>query len=83
MFFQVAVVVGGRNFFCGDTWMTTIGIDRSSTFQIGYASFSEKACSTFSFFNRTAVANTFEWEAIEIKIFCNYKGVDFYCLLSA
>ncbi|KAG6487375.1 hypothetical protein ZIOFF_055961 [Zingiber officinale] len=32
---EVAVVVGGRNYFCGDTWMTTIGIDKSSTFQIG------------------------------------------------
>nr|XP_043612099.1 uncharacterized protein LOC122583791 isoform X2 [Erigeron canadensis] len=32
---QVALVVGGRNFFCGDTWVTTAGMDRSTAYQIG------------------------------------------------
>ncbi|XP_042402905.1 uncharacterized protein LOC121992523 isoform X1 [Zingiber officinale] len=31
---EVAVVVGGRNFFCGDTWMAATGVDRATTFQI-------------------------------------------------
>ena len=33
--FQVAIVVGGRNFFCGDTWVTATGLDRSTAYQIG------------------------------------------------
>ncbi|KAF3441741.1 hypothetical protein FNV43_RR15656 [Rhamnella rubrinervis] len=32
---EVAIVVGGRNFFCGDTWVTTTGLDRSTAYQIG------------------------------------------------
>ncbi|GLT75073.1 hypothetical protein SLA2020_468240 [Shorea laevis] len=32
---QVAIVVGGRNFFCGDTWVTETGLDRSAAYQIG------------------------------------------------
>lgn len=32
---QVAIVVGGRNFFCGDTWVTSTGLDRSTAYQIG------------------------------------------------
>ncbi|KAL8154278.1 hypothetical protein V2J09_012038 [Rumex salicifolius] len=32
---QVAIVVGGRNFFCGNTWVNTTGADRSTTYQIG------------------------------------------------
>lgn len=32
---QVAVVVGGRNFFCGETWVTATGLDRSTAYQIG------------------------------------------------
>ncbi|GKA30311.1 aspartate/glutamate/uridylate kinase [Tanacetum coccineum] len=32
---QVAIVVGGRNFFCGDTWVTATGMDRSTAYQIG------------------------------------------------
>ena len=32
---QVAVVVGGRNFFCRDTWVTATGLDRSTAYQIG------------------------------------------------
>ncbi|XP_020111550.1 uncharacterized protein LOC109726396 isoform X2 [Ananas comosus] len=31
---QVAVVVGGRNIFCGDSWVATAGIDRATTYQI-------------------------------------------------
>ncbi|XP_020571437.1 uncharacterized protein LOC110018458 isoform X2 [Phalaenopsis equestris] len=31
---EVAIVVGGRNFFCGDTWVEVTGIDRSTTYQI-------------------------------------------------
>lgn len=34
--FQVAIVVGGSNFFCGDTWVTETGYDRSTAYQIGY-----------------------------------------------
>lgn len=33
---QVAIVVGGRNFFCGDSWVTTTGLDRCTAYQIGY-----------------------------------------------
>lgn len=32
---QVAIVVGGRNFFCGNTWVNATGADRSTTYQIG------------------------------------------------
>ncbi|XP_043723725.1 uncharacterized protein LOC122670802 [Telopea speciosissima] len=32
---QVAIVVGGRNFFCGDTWVAATGLDRSTAYQIG------------------------------------------------
>ncbi|KAK1400264.1 Uridylate kinase [Heracleum sosnowskyi] len=31
---EVAIVVGGRNFFCGDTWVTATG-DRCTAYQIG------------------------------------------------
>lgn len=32
---QVAIVIGGRNFFCGETWITATGADRSTMYQIG------------------------------------------------
>ncbi|CAD5178136.1 unnamed protein product [Musa acuminata subsp. malaccensis] len=32
---EVAIVIGGRNFFCGDTWIAATGIDRATTYQIG------------------------------------------------
>ncbi|GAB4833492.1 hypothetical protein Ancab_031736 [Ancistrocladus abbreviatus] len=32
---QVALVVGGRNFFCGEAWITATGSDRTTTYQIG------------------------------------------------
>ncbi|CAA0830370.1 aspartate/glutamate/uridylate kinase family protein [Striga hermonthica] len=32
---EVAIVVGGRNFFCGDTWVTSTGFDRCTAYQIG------------------------------------------------
>ncbi|TYH47364.1 hypothetical protein ES332_D11G406700v1 [Gossypium tomentosum] len=32
---EVAIVVGGRNFFCGDTWVGATGLDRSTAYQIG------------------------------------------------
>ncbi|XP_021865519.1 uridylate kinase PUMPKIN, chloroplastic isoform X2 [Spinacia oleracea] len=32
---KVAIVIGGRNFFCGDTWITATGAERSTTYQIG------------------------------------------------
>ncbi|GKV37584.1 hypothetical protein SLEP1_g45601 [Rubroshorea leprosula] len=32
---QVAIVVGGRNFFSGETWVTATGLDRSTAYQIG------------------------------------------------
>ncbi|XVE76048.1 hypothetical protein DITRI_Ditri12bG0141700 [Diplodiscus trichospermus] len=32
---EVAIVVGGRNFFCGDTWVSATGLDRSTAYQIG------------------------------------------------
>ncbi|CAI9289541.1 unnamed protein product [Lactuca saligna] len=32
---EVAIVVGGRNFFCGDTWVTSNGLDRTTAYQIG------------------------------------------------
>lgn len=32
---QVAIVIGGRNFFCGDAWINATGADRSTTYQIG------------------------------------------------
>ncbi|KAJ1691844.1 hypothetical protein LUZ63_015999 [Rhynchospora breviuscula] len=31
---QVAVVVGGRNIFCGDTWIAATAVDRAATYQI-------------------------------------------------
>ncbi|KAL2933514.1 Uridylate kinase [Bienertia sinuspersici] len=32
---QVAIVIGGRNFFCGNTWISATGADRSTTYHIG------------------------------------------------
>lgn len=32
---EVAIVVGGRNFFCGDTWVNSTGLDRTTAYQIG------------------------------------------------
>ncbi|XP_048236227.1 uncharacterized protein LOC8274884 isoform X2 [Ricinus communis] len=32
---EVAIVIGGRNFFCGDTWVTATGLDRRTAYQIG------------------------------------------------
>lgn len=32
---EVAVVVGGRNFFCGASWVQSTGLDRASADQIG------------------------------------------------
>lgn len=32
---EVAIVVGGRNFFCGDSWVAATGLDRSTAYQIG------------------------------------------------
>ncbi|CAN6452309.1 unnamed protein product [Victoria cruziana] len=32
---EVAIVVGGRNFFCGDSWVAATGLDRSAAYQIG------------------------------------------------
>ncbi|KAJ6828443.1 uncharacterized protein M6B38_286575 [Iris pallida] len=32
---EVAIVVGGRNFFCGETWVTSTGTDRTTAYQIG------------------------------------------------
>jgi uridylate kinase len=33
--FQVAIVVGGRNFFCGDAWVTATGLERCTAYQVG------------------------------------------------
>lgn len=32
---EVAIVVGGRNFFCGDSWVSATGFDRPTAYQIG------------------------------------------------
>ncbi|KAF5470067.1 hypothetical protein F2P56_010612 [Juglans regia] len=32
---EVAIVVGGRNFFSGDTWVSATGLDRPTAYQIG------------------------------------------------
>ncbi|KAJ7974959.1 Uridylate kinase [Quillaja saponaria] len=32
---EVAIVVGGRNFFCGDAWVSSTGLDRPIAYQIG------------------------------------------------
>ncbi|WCJ34391.1 aspartate/glutamate/uridylate kinase family protein [Euphorbia peplus] len=32
---EVAIVVGSRNFFCGDTWVSETGSDRRTVYQIG------------------------------------------------
>ncbi|KAG4919398.1 hypothetical protein JHK85_057679 [Glycine max] len=32
---KVAIVVGGRNFFCGDAWVSATGLDRPMAYQIG------------------------------------------------
>ncbi|XP_062002258.1 uncharacterized protein LOC133720089 [Rosa rugosa] len=32
---EVAIVVGGRNFFCGNTWVNETGLDRSTAYQTG------------------------------------------------
>lgn len=34
--YQVAIVVGGRNFFCADTWLAATSLDRAMAYQIGY-----------------------------------------------
>ncbi|CAN1747637.1 Uridylate kinase PUMPKIN, chloroplastic [Linum perenne] len=32
---EVAIVVGARNFFCGDSWISATGLDRPTAYQIG------------------------------------------------
>lgn len=32
---EVAIVIGGRNFFCGDSWVSATGLDRPIAYQIG------------------------------------------------
>ncbi|KAM1811463.1 hypothetical protein ACFX11_028367 [Malus domestica] len=32
---EVAIVVGGRNVFCGETWVSSTGLDRSTAYHIG------------------------------------------------
>ncbi|XWS08093.1 hypothetical protein CRYUN_Cryun41cG0049200 [Craigia yunnanensis] len=32
---EIAIVVGGRNFFCGDLWISATGLDRPTAYQIG------------------------------------------------
>ncbi|KAF6146790.1 hypothetical protein GIB67_007504 [Kingdonia uniflora] len=32
---EVAIVVGGRNFFCGDSWISATGLDRSTAYEVG------------------------------------------------
>jgi hypothetical protein len=32
---EVAIVVGGRNFFCGDSWVAATSLDRPTAYQIG------------------------------------------------
>ncbi|KAK0591848.1 hypothetical protein LWI29_009145 [Acer saccharum] len=32
---EVAIVLGGRNFFCGDSWVSATGFDRSTAYQVG------------------------------------------------
>ncbi|XP_065871282.1 uridylate kinase PUMPKIN, chloroplastic-like [Euphorbia lathyris] len=32
---EVAIVVGGRNFFCGDSWISATGLERPTAYQIG------------------------------------------------
>ncbi|XP_027367611.1 uncharacterized protein LOC113873608 [Abrus precatorius] len=32
---EVAIVVGGRNFFCGDAWVSATGLDRPTAYQVG------------------------------------------------
>ncbi|XP_050210812.1 uncharacterized protein LOC126661091 [Mercurialis annua] len=32
---EVAIVVGGRNFFCGDSWISATGLDKPMAYQIG------------------------------------------------
>ncbi|OIV98194.1 hypothetical protein TanjilG_11591 [Lupinus angustifolius] len=32
---EVAIVVGGRNFFCGDAWVTATGLERCTAYQVG------------------------------------------------
>ncbi|ESR49946.1 hypothetical protein CICLE_v10032787mg [Citrus x clementina] len=32
---EVAIVLGGRNFFCGDSWLSDTGFDRPTAYQIG------------------------------------------------
>lgn len=32
---EVAIVLGGRNFFCGDSWVSSTDLDRPTAYQIG------------------------------------------------
>ena len=32
---EVAIVVGGRNFFCGDAWVAATGLERCTAYQVG------------------------------------------------
>ncbi|KAK7279533.1 hypothetical protein RJT34_24586 [Clitoria ternatea] len=32
---EVAIVVGGRNFFCGDAWVSATGLERPMAYQVG------------------------------------------------
>ncbi|KAJ9546099.1 hypothetical protein OSB04_025806 [Centaurea solstitialis] len=32
---EVAIIIGGRNFFCGDSWVSSTDLDRPTAYQIG------------------------------------------------
>ncbi|KAJ6720174.1 KINASE putative-RELATED [Salix viminalis] len=32
---EIAIVLGGRNFFCGDSWISATGLERPTAYQIG------------------------------------------------
>ncbi|KAI3807798.1 hypothetical protein L1987_23732 [Smallanthus sonchifolius] len=32
---EVAIIIGGRNFFCGDSWVSATDLDRPTAYQIG------------------------------------------------
>lgn len=56
---EVAIVVGGRNFFCGDTWVTATGLDRCTAYQIGMMA---------TVMNSILIQSTFEKMGIQTRV---------------
>ncbi|KAJ8899589.1 hypothetical protein K2173_018563 [Erythroxylum novogranatense] len=69
---EVAIIVGGRNLFCRDTWVTATGSDRRTTYQIGMMA---------SVMNSLLLQSTFEKTGVQTRVqtvFAMQEGTEAY-----